>query len=374
MIRFDMDMKHLNTWKACHLIVYVFAAVFGVMNYVFIQKTMDLVDYNCVLFPRKLEFHYIKLPDAQDIEDFNENHYFRNETEDAQSEVFTTTVSAEQGKVKRQTVDNETLDVNEVSAMVENVTEVTENVTRRLALDTSRTLFATDTDCMFAEYMPLLSTVFSAVWLTMFTMCPSGGRSRSGLTEPWRILAPALLFALVMVGLTGHSFTLTNGGIHAFCGDFSNYTNSTTCSAVDQFIELGWNATWGMSGRLGASRGASAGVWATWACAAALLLTRCLAAPDFVVKRTSVYLSQDPQKKITPYLKIQKNTRSNTSSPNKGDNVSIKSEPTITTELVTASIEQGDSVPTSLMVTPVKMSTPRHRENIEMTYTPQERN
>lgn len=65
---------------------------------------------------------------------------------------------------------------------------------------------------------------------------------------------------------------------------------------MDQFIELGWNATWGMSGRLGASRGASAGVWASWACAAALLLARCLAAPDFLVKRTSVYLSRDPQK------------------------------------------------------------------------------
>lgn len=79
------------------------------------------------------------------------------------------------------------------------------------------------------------------------------------------------------------------------------------------------------------------------------------------------------QKVIPHLLKSQKyHQRSNQSTPSKRDNASMRSEPTITTELVTASVEQEqDSVPSSLMVTPVK--TPRNSEDIEMTYTSQER-
>lgn len=68
-----------------------------------------------------------------------------------------------------------------------------------------------------------------------------------------------------------------------------------SCSSVDPFLERGWNASWGLGGRSVAARGACAAVWASWACAAALLLARCLAAPDFVVRTTSVYLKHDPQ-------------------------------------------------------------------------------
>lgn len=49
----------------------------------------------------------------------------------------------------------------------------------------------------------------------------------------------------------------------------------------------------------------------------------------------------------------------------------MRSEPTITTELVTVSIEQGqDSVPTSLMATPVKNQ--RQADMIEMAYSARE--
>ncbi|XP_075982910.1 uncharacterized protein LOC142981111 [Anticarsia gemmatalis] len=361
----ERPSRHTTCWKAWHLILYVLAAVFGILNYVFLQNTMDLVDNNCVLFPRELAFHYVELPEAQNILDFNGTREFKNVTDDAQPFGNVT-----MDKVKREAKDNETADANEVSTVEANVTISHENKTHRHVLDISRTLFREDSDCLFAEYMPLLSTVFALLWITLFTMCASGGHVRTGLTQPWRILAPALLFALVMVGLTGHNFTLTNGGLHAFCEAFFDVTNSTTCSAVNPFLELSWNTTWGMGGRAAATRAASAGVWATWACAAALLLARCLAAPDFVVKRTGVYLSKDPQDKIIPHLKRQQKSLR---SPEQGDNVSIKSEPTVTTELVTASVDQGDSAPTSLMVTPVRTAFQRNTEEIEMAYTPQER-
>lgn len=339
------------------------------MNYVFLQKSMALVNHNCVLFPRELEFHAVEFSEAQSLQDLLEHELNKNITDDAQSEG-----NGDDEKVKREAKNNGTMNTNDFTED-DNSTINNGNDTHRLALDTSRTLFETNSDCFFAEYMPLLSTVFAAVWMTMFTMCPSGGRVRTGLTRPWRILAPALIFAFVMVGLTGHNFTLTNGGLHAFCEAFFEVTNTTTCSAVDPYIELSWNASWSMSARTSATRAASAGVWASWSCAAALLLARCLAAPDFVVKRTAVYLSQDPHEKITPYLKkSQRTPRSLQSSPNKEDNVSVRSEPTVVTELVSASVEQGDSAPTSLLVTPVKMSTPQNSENIEMAYTSQERN
>lgn len=57
------------------------------------------------------------------------------------------------------------------------------------------------------------------------------------------------------------------------------------------------------------------------------------------------------------------------SSPNKRDTVSIRSEPTVTTELVTASMEQGqDTVPPSPQITPFKQA--NGIEDIEMTVTP----
>ncbi|XP_047034008.1 uncharacterized protein LOC124640337 [Helicoverpa zea] len=366
----EKSSKQLSVWKAWHLILYVCAAVFGITNYVFLQNTMQLVDGNCVLYPRQLEFRVVELPEAANPQNYNEYHDLtKNATDDAQGNG--PVQNDDSGKVKRETPDNDTA-VTETLAVDSEI--FTENKTHRLVLDVSRTLFETNNDCDFAEYTPLMSMIFAAVWITMFTMCPRGGRARAGLPQPWRILAPALLFALVMVGVTGHSFTLTNGGLHAFCAAFYDVSNSTTCSSADPFLELRWNATWGFSSRAAATRAASAGVLASWACAAALLLARCLAAPDFVLRRTDVYLTKDPQQKVIPHLlKSQKyHQRSNQSSPSKRDNASMRSEPTVTTELVTASVEQGqDSVPTSLIVTPVK--TPRDTEDIEMTYTSQER-
>lgn len=363
----EKSSRQLNVWKAWHIILYVCAAVFGITNYVFLQNTMQLVDNNCVLFPRKLEFHTVELK-AQNI---SETHDFKNVTDDAQAN--TTVLNADGSeKVKRETDGNETT-TTELPTL-EGETFLTENKTHRLALDTTRTLFESNGDCQFAEYMPLMSMIFASVWITMFTMCPRGGRARTGLQQPWRILTPALLFALVMVGVTGHSFALTNQGMHAFCAAFYEVTNTTTCSSVDPFLELGWNSTWGFGARVAATRGTCAGVLASWACAAALLLARCLTAPDFVLRRTDVYLAKDPQQKVIPHLlKTQKyHQRSNQSSPSKRDNVSVRSEPTVTTELVTASVEQGqDTAPTSLTVTPVR--SPRTTEEIEMTYTSQER-
>ncbi|XP_046971518.1 uncharacterized protein LOC124538483 [Vanessa cardui] len=369
--------RYLNVWKAWHLILYALAAIFGILNYVFLRNTMQLVDNNCVLYPRELAFRYIDLPDVPETYSLvnltsiiNESNYTKNEeNRNAQNlpvQLENATKSVEEKNVTNM---NNTLRNDTEPATIENdVNILTVNETHRLVLDTSRTLFGWDNDCQYAEYMPIMSMIFAAAWATFFTMCPGGGYSRSGLQQPWRILAPALLFALVMVGLTGYSFTSTNRGLYAFCSAFYNITNATTCSSVSPYVSLARNTSWAFGARAAAARAASAGVWASWACAAALFLARCLTAPDFQIRRTGAYLN-DPQQKITPYLKKSKRRRVSKTSPNKRDTASIKSEPTATTELVTASVEQGqDTVPPSPQVTPFKQM--NGREDIEMTITP----
>lgn len=260
----ERPSRHLKTWKGCHLVMYTLAAVFGIVNFVVIQNTMYLVDDNCVLFPRQLEFHIVELPISLDgLDNLQDNSddsgtaqisdigpaQKTNLTEPAQDkDAAQGNISSDGHKVKRETADF-TADVDNTSD--DNVTFIG-NTTHRRMLDTSRTLFENDSKCQFAEFMPILSTIFAAVWLTMFTMCPGGGYARSGLQQPWRILMPALLFSLVMVGLTGHSFTTTNKGLHAFCEDFFDVTNSTTCSAVDPYLERGWNASWKFGSRVSA--------------------------------------------------------------------------------------------------------------------------
>lgn len=64
---------------------------------------------------------------------------------------------------------------------------------------------------------------------------------------------------------------------------------------MNEYLERGYNASWSFGGRVAATRAASAGVLAAWVCAAALLLARCLSGPDFVVKKTGVYITKDPQ-------------------------------------------------------------------------------
>lgn len=71
---------------------------------------------------------------------------------------------------------------------------------------------------------------------------------------------------------------------------------------MSPFLERSLNASWGFGARAAAARAASAGVWASWACAAALFLARCLVAPDFAVKRTGAHLN-DPQQVAIILLK-----------------------------------------------------------------------
>ncbi|XP_063387161.1 uncharacterized protein LOC134673148 [Cydia fagiglandana] len=317
--------KHLRAWKAWHIIMYVLAAIFGILNYVFLHNTMSVVDDQCVLGAPQIVLSSVLV-------------YNPRATNETAVEAQPTTVPVSTTETSRGR--NERTDLEDAIAKNASLEE-------RPALDLMRTFFGSRTDCEFVEYMPIVSTVFALVWTTLFVMCPGGGHARFGLTQPWRILAPALVFTLVLVGLTASSFTQTNRGLREFCSAFYNYTNATTCSSVNVFMERSWNATWKFGSRAEATRAASAGVWVSWACAATLLIVRCLTAPDFQLKKTGVYLAKDPEQKITPHLLKSRRRGRKSPSPSK----SVRSEPTATTELVT-NLEQ-DSAPTSRLGTPV---------------------
>ncbi|XP_047994562.1 uncharacterized protein LOC125232818 [Leguminivora glycinivorella] len=318
--------KHLRAWKAWHIIIYALAAVFGILNYVFLHKTMSVVDDHCVLRAPQVVLTpvlvYHPRPEAA----------AGNDTE-----------------VTRPTTVPVTTDTSRSNGRTEIEEAIAKNASleERLALDLMKTFFGSRSDCEFPEYMPIVSTVFALVWTTLFVMCPGGGHARFGLTQPWRILAPALVFTLVLVGLTASSFTHTNRGLREFCSAFYNYTNATTCSSVNVYMERSWNASWQFGARAEATRAASAGVWVSWACAATLLVVRCLTAPDFQLKKTGVYLTKDPEQKITPHLLKSRRRGGKSPSPSK----SVRSEPTATTELVTNL--EPDSAPTSRLGTPL---------------------
>ncbi|XP_063538976.1 uncharacterized protein LOC134748194 [Cydia strobilella] len=318
--------KHLRAWKVWHIIIYVLAAVFGILNYVFLHNTMSIVDDHCVLGAPQIVFSPVLVynPDRA--------------TNETGVEAQPTTVPVN---------TTETLKRRNARTDLEDAIAKNASLEEWPALDLMRTFFGPRTDCEFVEYMPIVSTVFALVWTTLFVMCPGGGHARFGLTQPWRILAPALVFTLVLVGLTASSFTQTNRGLREFCSAFYNYTNATTCSSVNVYMERSWNATWKFGSRAVATRAASAGVWVSWACAATLLIVRCLTAPDFQLKKTGVYLAKDPELKITPHLLKSRRRGGKSPSPSK----SVRSEPTATTELVT-NLEQ-DSAPTSRLGTPV---------------------
>lgn len=96
-------------FSGCQLILYIFAAAFGVTNYVFFQNTKELVGGNCPLYPRILEFHTIEVPETPETQNINEIHEFtKNVTDDAQDSA-TVPNTDDNEKVKREANDTETV-------------------------------------------------------------------------------------------------------------------------------------------------------------------------------------------------------------------------------------------------------------------------
>ncbi|CAH2250887.1 jg10243 [Pararge aegeria aegeria] len=99
--------RHLNVWKAWHLILYALAGIFGILNYVFLQNTMQLVDNNCVLFPRELAFRSIELTVLTNTSSINDTVLVNSDTTENTAKENAQNVSVPGGSVPTNDDKNE---------------------------------------------------------------------------------------------------------------------------------------------------------------------------------------------------------------------------------------------------------------------------
>lgn len=93
--------------------------------------------------------------------------------------------------------------------------------------------------CDYGIYTPICQCCFAIIITTMFVICGKGGRGDENayLSEPWRIVSPALVFFIVMTGLSIANLVVIEGGIDTFCeslkGDVKGLSSSL---ALNGFI------------------------------------------------------------------------------------------------------------------------------------------
>lgn len=116
-----------SLFPAWHLILYTLAALFGAANYILLQNTMQLVNDNCVLYPRELEFHVIARPNFTDEVETNINYTMIGDGSSLENESIQSTdgESAQKNVTKREIPDSETIEGIETTMDAVNVTVIT---------------------------------------------------------------------------------------------------------------------------------------------------------------------------------------------------------------------------------------------------------
>jgi hypothetical protein len=76
--------------------------------------------------------------------------------------------------------------------------------------------------------------------MTMFVICGKGGKAdeNSFLTEPWRIVTPALGFFVVMTFLSLANLVVIESGLSTFCSSFKDSLPDIGCTyAMNRYME-----------------------------------------------------------------------------------------------------------------------------------------
>jgi hypothetical protein len=93
--------------------------------------------------------------------------------------------------------------------------------------------------CDFAVYSPICQSCFALVVMTMFIICGKGGKGdeNSYLSEPWRIVTPALFFFIVMTIVSLVNLIIIERGMNSFCESFAQALPDVSCeTAMNAFI------------------------------------------------------------------------------------------------------------------------------------------
>ncbi|PSN53954.1 hypothetical protein C0J52_12516 [Blattella germanica] len=169
------------------------------------------------------------------------------------------------------------------------VSDKTDNSTTSfLTIDCVKSEWGRQSDCSFCQYVPVCSVIFSIVWITFFLMCGRGGKTSRGLSQPWRIVLPSLIFNITFLGVALAAACKLHDGIDVFCNFFQDELDDANCQDLARYHLMEGN-----SGLLTYRymKAAQISAWinvAGWTMSVIVLLLRCFCAPDFQLVEISI--------------------------------------------------------------------------------------
>ncbi|KAF5300906.1 hypothetical protein FQR65_LT09069 [Abscondita terminalis] len=97
-------------------------------------------------------------------------------------------------------------------------------------LDFSKTEWNSINFCYFCQFMPLISTLSGIIWTVHFLIYSRGGTGdfTDTYSRPWRVVYPAIGFAILIAVLMFVSSSFLYEGLNAFCAEFYEVFNTTT--------------------------------------------------------------------------------------------------------------------------------------------------
>nr|CAD7197985.1 unnamed protein product [Timema douglasi] len=186
--------------------------------------------------------------------------------------------------------------------------------------DSMKTEFGKQSLCAFCQYVPVCSAIFAFLWAVLFTMCGTGGETKEGLSQPWRIVYPALIFNFLYLIISTTSSVLLEQGHDAFCDSFMVNMNETSCSNMDKYCVSSWTLSqityaevrhqqWVVISpgpRLKVTGPLTyTSSWfnmLAWLLATVLLLLRCSCAADFEVIKITIHTPEPDHDEEAPQL------------------------------------------------------------------------
>jgi hypothetical protein len=157
-----------------------------------------------------------------------------------------------------------------------------------LTIDLVKSEWGRQSDCSFCQYVPVCSVIFSIVWITFFLMCGRGGKTTRGLSQPWRIVLPALIFNITFFGVALAAACKLQDGINVFCSLFQDDVDETNCHDLARYQLVDGNT--GLQA-YNCMKVAQISSWvnvAGWSMSVVVLLMRCFCAPDFQLIQISI--------------------------------------------------------------------------------------
>jgi hypothetical protein len=151
-------------------------------------------------------------------------------------------------------------------------------------------VWGSKSQCDFGVYTPICQCCFAIIVMTMFVICGKGGKGdeNSYLSEPWRIVTPALIFFIIMTILSLANLVIIEKGITTLCSSFNEGLPDISCNvALNRYMTASLdNIKPGVSRVLLTTFNYISFV--VWLASALLLIARIVFVVDFQLVRVTV--------------------------------------------------------------------------------------